>query len=100
MPGEQQDKLIHREQLKGEGQVARIAKQGHLKDFPEAHIWNSIIPFWQRVKVPHLPQKAAAESGQGYDKEVPIAHGNMGEGRFTSEQIIDRVEDEYDTQPD
>ena len=58
LPYEEEDELVHSKKLERKGEIARIAEQGHLKDFCEPDIWNGVIPLWQGVVVPHFPEEA------------------------------------------
>ena len=77
LPREEEDELIHGKKFERKGEIARIAEDRHLKDFSEPDIWNSVLPLWQGIVVPHFPEEAASQPCQRENKEAPIPYSNM-----------------------
>src|SRR5581483_3224559 len=66
------DELIERVEFPRKGNIAHKAEQRHFKDFPKPDDGNSIIPFWERQEIPHLPKESTNQRAERQCDELAI----------------------------
>lgn len=76
--------------FEAEREVTGVSEQGHFEDVEGLKVWHTVNPFSVTVEVPHLPEEAAEESGEGPGEKIsPITVFDPAEVNGGARKIVE-----------